>query len=395
MAIRTTADPTIHSRKRPSEETDAYERSSKRQKTGMCSEKEYQIISPQAANPVLAALPTSSMMAVDNSNELGTRILEQVMATPADFPTSGTQFLDNVPLKVLPEAASYSSPFLGVIPLQWPHNHVNNYTQLTAPSTFHLYQVKNQDTISDDAAPFSFFTQTLDFGFPLYSSAIYIDDPVCLVEKLDKLSIQLERDETPSTCESYCALGLSFIARRDYPQAQENFQKAIGLDPNHLAAKLGLANCHFYKGEFSQAIELCLLIPETDLSWASAQFKMGCCYLKLNDLPEAIKYFGRVPDRHSYFERAQFNMGSCYYNQKEYLKAIEYFEKGNDPSKVSHFSMRTIKFNAAQYYSGLCYIALNNPEMAAKQLNLIPATSRYSSAAKTKLLNSSGSSRVD
>jgi hypothetical protein len=395
MAVRATADPTTNSRKRGPEETDPSERSSKRQKTGLCNQKEYQIISPQAVNPVLTALPASSMMAVDNFNDLGTRVVEQLMATPADAPTSGTQFMDNVPLEILPEAASYSSPFSGVIPMEWSQNQDNNQPQLTRPSTFHLYQVKNHDPISDDAAPFSFFTQTLDFGVPLYGTAIYIDDPVSLAQELDKLSIQLERSETPSTCESYCALGVSFIARRDYPMAQENFQKAIGLDPNNLAAKLGLANCHFYKGEFSEAIELCLLIPETDPSWASAQFKIGCCHVKLNNLPEAIKYFGRVPERHCYFGRAQFNIGSCYYNQKEHLKAIEHFDMGNDPAKVSHFSMRTIKFNAAQYYSGLCYIALNNLEMALKQLNLIPATSRYYSAAKTKLLNSSGSSRVD
>jgi hypothetical protein len=359
------------SRKRSLEELDS--RPQKKAKTGSHFGVQY---SAEAANvpPALTALPaSSSLRIVENPIDWGTKVLEHTPATPVVAPTPGAQFLDNIPMQlqqgsqevVSTDAPTSSSQFLGGIPM----------------ATFHLYQPKDDPLpIDDNVAPYSFFPQ-IDCN-----NQVYIDDLESLEKAMDNLSVKkMALEDVPPTHKTYCELGAAYLAQRKYPKAQENFQKAIQLDPNYTRAKLGLASYFFYVGEYAKTIDLCLPIEKADKYWNSIQFKIGCCYLKLDNLPEAIKYFSLVPEWNDLFWRAQHNIGCCYYNQKKYAEAADHFEKATSLASTSRYSTHTPKLNPGLYYLGLCYIALDKREMAIQPFSLIPAKSHYSPLAKSKL----------
>lgn len=151
-------------------------------------------------------------------------------------------------------------------------------------------------------------------------------------------------------------VGLAFLNRRNYEEAEKYFNKAIELQSQFYPSLANLAKLYFYqkkydkalevykaikqyfpedvkvlqnishtllkKGEVDKALEILLDVVKKDNKNSSAYNNIGVIYILKGDIDKAINALRNALNLNANFANAYNNLGACYAIKKDYIRAI-------------------------------------------------------------------------
>lgn len=188
-----------------------------------------------------------------------------------------------------------------------------------------------------------------------------------LTSAANSLSTGLAKEESDYiTSLSYLQSGLIAEAR----EALEKFVSEYPASPHRLNARMAIADCDFYEGNYKKALSLYRAIDQSGLDLASQEnyeYRTAYCRMMLDDYEKALQGFRALQGSSRYGVASRFYQGYIYYAQGAYAEAKKYF---------SGVNTRTEPGNRAPYYlTQIAYIDRDYEkaaELAKTHMNDIP-----------------------
>ena len=131
----------------------------------------------------------------------------------------------------------------------------------------------------------------LAYGNVAATFLYYMGNIAAAVPVLQKM---LELD--PANELAHNALGWSYLAKNELPQAQAAFEEAIADNPQGTLARFRLAHTYRLQGQYQQAIKALQQIQKVDPSDPSVFYDMGVIYDSMGDRSKARGAFARYRD---------------------------------------------------------------------------------------------------
>jgi serine/threonine protein kinase/Tfp pilus assembly protein PilF len=100
-----------------------------------------------------------------------------------------------------------------------------------------------------------------------------------------------ELEEDPNALEEQ---GWEFLENKQFPEAEETFQKAVDLNPELVGAWEGLADVYWYQGEFDVAIDTLNTAITFNQEYAPLHVKLGWLYWDTSNLDKAEEAFNKA-----------------------------------------------------------------------------------------------------
>lgn len=120
-------------------------------------------------------------------------------------------------------------------------------------------------------------------------------------------------------------------------QAQDDWKRAIELDPQSAEAWLGMAKTAHKQGDFEQAVQCMRRLEEVAPAVADAQaFFLVDSLLKLGRPQEVVDQLEKLGQSASLPGGAQVTLGQAYYQLQQYEQSADYYRQAlNDPQEAS------------------------------------------------------------
>ena len=131
-----------------------------------------------------------------------------------------------------------------------------------------------------------------------------------------------------------------------YEKAVWEYQKALGMDPELVAAYNGLGITYTILGKHSEAVTAQRKALELQPNFAKAHAGLGLAYFSQNEMESALEHYQRAVASDPQFLEAHLKIGTILLKQKRYAAAIDTYKAGAtlDPE------------NAEIYHNlGICY----------------------------------------
>lgn len=141
-----------------------------------------------------------------------------------------------------------------------------------------------------------------------------------------------------------------------YEKAVWEYQKALGMDPEVVAAHNGLGIAYTMLGKHSEAVTAQRKALELQPNFAKAHAGLGLAYFSQNELGSALEHYQRTAALEPQFLEAHLKIGTILLKQKRYAEAI-------DTYKVS----AALAPDTAEIYHnlGICYARQAEADLAA------------------------------
>jgi tetratricopeptide (TPR) repeat protein len=108
-------------------------------------------------------------------------------------------------------------------------------------------------------------------------------------EAIEQFEISIKLDPKDPT--DYDNLGLVYSTQQRYPEAIEQFEKAIKVDPKYAGAYLNLGNAYYALARYPEAIEQYKKSIEHDSSVAESKYNLGLAYVYTNNETAAMEQY--------------------------------------------------------------------------------------------------------
>jgi len=160
-------------------------------------------------------------------------------------------------------------------------------------------------------------------------------------------------------------MGLVFLGREMFGKAEENFEKALVLDPKMSDAWNNLGALYIQLGRWDNAIEACdkartdVLYPHPWLPLGN----IGWAYFKKGDLKQAKHFLMKAVQQRPVFCRGWEHLGQVYLATGDLRAAEQALTKAIE--KCPKF-----RFQEAHFHLAVCLQRLGRAEDAKKQLEL-------------------------
>ena len=119
----------------------------------------------------------------------------------------------------------------------------------------------------------------------IYVEFSQVDNAIQVISKA------LNNSEIEPDYSIYYILSTSYMLKKDYKNSIIYLEKALELNPEHIAMANSLAVAYMNVGENEKAIKLLLEIFEKDKENSLTAYNLGICYQSMNDYKNALKYF--------------------------------------------------------------------------------------------------------
>lgn len=171
------------------------------------------------------------------------------------------------------------------------------------------------------------------------SSSINVDLGVAYIKKGDyasaKAKLEKAIQQNPRNAAAHGTKALLNIKLKQTEEADNDFQKAVDLDPTNSAIRnnYGTFLCQQNRVEAAEQQFLAAvkdpLYPTPEFSYTNA----GLCLLKINKLDKAEEYFRKALEANPKFRIALFEMAKISFTKKEYLSARAYLQRYNEVAR--------------------------------------------------------------
>ena len=131
-----------------------------------------------------------------------------------------------------------------------------------------------------------------------------------------------------------------------YEKAVWEYQKALGMDPELVAAHNGLGIAYTMLGKHSEAVTAQRKALEFQPNFAKAHAGLGLAYFSQNEMESALKHYQRAAALAPQFLEAHLKIGTILLKQKRYAEAIDTYK-----------TSATLDSDNAEIYHnlGICY----------------------------------------
>ncbi len=153
--------------------------------------------------------------------------------------------------------------------------------------------------------------------------------------------------------EVYVIKGAIYMGLKEYPLAEQNYKKAVGLDPGYTPAHFNLCGLYLIQKNFDQVISECGLVTAdpTYKARANAYTNIGIAYYSKGDMARARENYELALKLNPSFVYAHNEMGKLYMSTGRYGEAVTEFKQAVDGYPA---------YDEAYYNLGLAYMKLND-----------------------------------
>lgn len=147
--------------------------------------------------------------------------------------------------------------------------------------------------------------------------------------QLDEAEAKLKEllAEEPDLPEVYQNLGYIYTLRKNWPVAEENYQKALELRPGDPDLMIALAHAYQAGGQSDKALELMNQAAGANPEDAGAQFNKGILLFNQGDTADAQKAFEAAIAADPELAEAHYYLATILVGQNKVSEAVEQLEK--------------------------------------------------------------------
>ncbi len=167
--------------------------------------------------------------------------------------------------------------------------------------------------------------------------------------------------EYPSSDTLLNLRGTIFLKKKEYENAQNNFSKALKINPHFISAKLNLGIVYHNLGKNEEALKCYKEIAKINNTLPTVYNNMGFILYTQNKYSEAIKELNRAIVLKRDYAEAFLNLGMVYLNLKKYREAIKFFDQSLVYDK---------KLLSVYYYLGECFKNIKDIDKALSHYTL-------------------------
>lgn len=196
-----------------------------------------------------------------------------------------------------------------------------------------------------------------------------------VITPLHQLRGALQRTQnTAERAQILTNIGRLYLKNGHYKKAVWEYQKALGMDPELVAAYNGLGIAYTMLGKHSEAVTAQRKALELQPNFAKAHAGLGLAYFSQNEMESALEHYRRAAALAPQLLEAHLKIGTILLKQKRYAEAI-------DTYKVS----ATLAPDNAEIYHnlGICYARQAEADLEAarryaqKAIRLDPKVASY------------------
>ncbi len=153
--------------------------------------------------------------------------------------------------------------------------------------------------------------------------------------------------------EVYVIKGAIYMGLKEYPAAEQNYKKAVSLNPGYTPAHFNLCGLYLIQKNFDQVISECGLVvaDPTYKARANAYTNIGIAYYNKGDMARARENYEQALKLNPSFVYAHNWLGVLYMSTGRYGEAVTEFRQA-----VSGLPT----YDEAYYNLGLAYLKLND-----------------------------------
>ena len=126
---------------------------------------------------------------------------------------------------------------------------------------------------------------------------------------------------------AYQGLAEAYSRQKDFARAEATFRKAISLRPGDWTGYKALALYHFGRQEFDQSIENWKRVIDLSPDNAQGYLNMGAAYAVKGDLDQAQRSFERALELDPGRVGTLSNLGKVYFDKEQFAKSIEMYQR--------------------------------------------------------------------
>ncbi len=169
--------------------------------------------------------------------------------------------------------------------------------------------------------------------------------------------------------EAHASLGgIKFNYDREWRGSEEEFKKAIELNPNYATAHHWYAYLLLYLGRFDEAIREIHRALELDPLSLAINRDVGEVLFYSREYDRAIKALERAIEMDPHFPGSHYVLGAVYLERSRYEEAIEEFQKEKEIRGLGRQGMFSPLFDG---YIGIVYARMGRREEARKILEKV------------------------
>jgi hypothetical protein len=122
-------------------------------------------------------------------------------------------------------------------------------------------------------------------------------------------------------------LGLQFMGRENYPDAEARVKKAVELDPSLTVAKIKLAGIYLKENKLKDVVKVCAPLVFQDPNNTDAALHLALAYSGLKNYAEAVKLYDQVIQGGMETDSILNAMAEACYNAGDIRKAVEILKR--------------------------------------------------------------------
>src|SRR5271166_6066450 len=157
--------------------------------------------------------------------------------------------------------------------------------------------------------------------------------------------------KNPDSWLGHCNLGLALFQKGQVDDAIAQYEKALEIYPNYVAAHYNLGNALLQKGQLDAALAQYEKAVEIDPNDAAAHINLGNALFQKEQLDEAVAQFQKAVEINPNDAEAQYNLGNAFFQKGQLDEAVAQFQKALkiDPNSfATHYNLGGALFQKGQ-----------------------------------------------
>jgi len=157
--------------------------------------------------------------------------------------------------------------------------------------------------------------------------------------------------KNPISWLGHCNLGLALFQKGQVDDAIAQYEKAVEIYPNYVAAHYNLGNALLQKGQLDKALAQYEKAVEIDPNDAEAHINLGNALFQKEQLDEAVAQFQKALEINPNDAEAQYNLGNAFFQKGQLDEAVAQFQKALkiDPNSfATHYNLGGAFFQKGQ-----------------------------------------------
>ena len=127
--------------------------------------------------------------------------------------------------------------------------------------------------------------------------------------------------------EEHLRKGNGLVMEKKYDEAIEEFEKALGVDPNCAVAYLNIATCYEYQDKDDDAVRMLKKALQADSSDDTPHFRLGGIYLKKDMLDMAVFEYKKGLEAKPDDPVAHWEIAGMYFKIKKLDDSIKHYDR--------------------------------------------------------------------